>query len=61
MPDPNASALRRKLHRDRASPFRISRALTFDQRHGYPGSRFETSEDRHSIQTPGLKVSLPLQ
>lgn len=29
---------------------------------GYtPGSRFSTSEDRRSIQTPGLTVQVPLQ
>ena len=39
--------------------FRISR---FNQGMGYaPGSQFETSEEKRSIQTPGLTVQVPLQ
>jgi hypothetical protein len=39
--------------------FRISR---FNQGMGYaPGSQFETSEEKRSIQTPGLTVQVPLR
>ena len=38
------------------------RATNFDQSLGYaPGSRFSTSEDKRSIQTPGLSWKVPLQ
>jgi hypothetical protein len=39
--------------------FRISR---FNQGMGYaPGSQYETSEEKRSIQTPGLTVQVPLR
>lgn len=38
------------------------RVQDFDKSLGYvPGSRFQTSEDKRPIQTPGLTVGLPLQ
>jgi hypothetical protein len=38
------------------------RATQFDQSLGYaPGSKFSTSEDKRSIQTPGLTWKVPLQ
>ena len=34
----------------------------YNQSLGYtPGSKFETSEDKRSIQTPGLSLRVPLQ
>jgi hypothetical protein len=39
--------------------FRVNR---FNNSPGYtPGSRFETSEEKRPIQTPGLSVRFPLQ
>jgi len=39
--------------------FRVRR---FKQGLGYtPGSQFESSEEKRSIQTPGLSVRVPLQ
>jgi len=38
--------------------FRVNR---FDQSRGFlPGSRYESSEERKGIQTPGLSVTVPL-
>jgi hypothetical protein len=38
------------------------RVTDYDHSLGYtPGSRFETSEDKRSIQTPGLSLRVPLQ
>ena len=43
------------------SDFRVSRQGQ-TQGLGYsPGSQFQTSEDRRSLQTPGLTVRVPLQ
>jgi hypothetical protein len=41
---------------------KLYRAQTFDQSLGFtPGSRYQTSEDRKPIQTPGFSVSVPLK
>jgi hypothetical protein len=62
VPDPNASAPPMEASQGVRVAIQDFRAQTIDQSHGYtPGSRFETSEDRRSIQTPGLKIRLPLQ
>jgi hypothetical protein len=62
VPDPNASAPPVEASPGPRVTIQDFRTETFDQSLGYaPGSRFETSEDRRSIQTPGLKVRLPLQ
>jgi len=62
VPNPNASAPPVKTSQGPRVTIQDFRAQAFDQSHGYaPGSRFETSEDRRNIQTPGLKVWLPLQ
>jgi hypothetical protein len=38
------------------------RAQTFDPAFGFtPGSRYQTSEERKPIQTPGFSVSVPLK
>jgi hypothetical protein len=41
---------------------RLYRARAYDPSVGFtPGSRYQTSEDRKPIQTPGLSISLPLK
>ena len=41
---------------------KLYRARTFDTSAGFaPGSRFQTSEDRKPIQTPGLAITVPLK
>jgi hypothetical protein len=41
---------------------RLYRARPYDPGLGFaPGSRYQTSEDRKAIQTPGLSISVPLQ
>lgn len=45
--------------RVRVQDFRVQRP---NPGFGYaPGSRFETSEEKRSIQTPGVMVQMPLQ
>ncbi|MBV9250159.1 MAG: hypothetical protein JO227_13050 [Acetobacteraceae bacterium] len=40
----------------------LFRLHEFDESSGYiPGSRFQTSEDKKPIQTPGLTLRVPLQ
>jgi hypothetical protein len=41
---------------------KLYRARTFDTSAGFaPGSRFQTSEDRKPIQTPGFAITVPLK
>jgi hypothetical protein len=41
---------------------RLYRATTYDASVGFvPGSRYQSSEDRKPIQTPGFSVSVPLR
>jgi hypothetical protein len=41
---------------------RVFRARQYEWSQGFlPGSRYETTEDRKPIQTPGLTVTVPLQ
>jgi hypothetical protein len=41
---------------------RMYRARMYDPSVGFvPGSRYESSEDRKPIQTPGLSISVPLK
>jgi hypothetical protein len=41
---------------------RLYRAGLFDPSQGFtPGSRYQDSEDRKPIQTPGLSISVPLK
>ena len=41
---------------------RMYRAKTYDPSQGFtPGSRYQTTEDRKPIQTPGLSISVPLK
>ena len=40
---------------------KLYRAQNYDPSVGFaPGSRFQTTEDRKPIQTPGLSISVPL-
>ena len=42
--------------------FKLYRAGQFDTNVGFtPGSRYQTSEDRKPIQTPGFSISVPLK
>ncbi len=41
---------------------RLYRARTYDASAGFvPGSRYQTSEDRKAIQTPGFSINVPLK
>jgi hypothetical protein len=41
---------------------RLYRVRMYDPSAGFaPGSRYQSSEDRKPIQTPGLSISVPLQ
>ena len=41
---------------------RFFRVKRYDPSQGFvPGSRYQSTEDRKAIQTPGLTVSVPLQ
>jgi hypothetical protein len=41
---------------------RLYRARTYDASAGFvPGSRYQSTEDRKPIQTPGFSVSVPLK
>jgi hypothetical protein len=41
---------------------RLYRARPYDPGMGFaPGSRYQTSEDRKPIQTPGVSISVPLE
>ena len=41
---------------------KLYRSNTFDPSLGFtPGSRYQSSEDRKPIQTPGLSFSVPIQ
>lgn len=41
---------------------RLYRARTYDPSVGFvPGSRYQTSEERKPIQTPGFSISVPLR
>lgn len=41
---------------------RLYRAKTYDPSAGFvPGSRYQSTEDRKPIQTPGFSISVPLK
>ncbi len=41
---------------------KLYRSKTYDPAYGFaPGSRYQSSEDRKPIQTPGLSLSVPIQ
>lgn len=55
----------RPLEATNTSPtvnFRMFRQTSFDHSDGFtPGSRFQDTEDRRLIATPGLSVTVPLK
>jgi hypothetical protein len=63
-PTPNVDA-RAPVAPASASPtfdVRLFRASPYDPGMGFaPGSRYQTSEDRKPIQTPGVSISVPLE
>jgi hypothetical protein len=63
-PVPNADA-RAPVTPDTEAPtfdVRLYRARLYDPSLGFaPGSRYQTTEDRKPIQTPGLSISVPLK
>jgi hypothetical protein len=63
-PVPNADASA-PITPESAAPsveVKLYRARPYDPGFGFaPGSRYQTSEDRKPIQTPGLIISVPLQ
>jgi hypothetical protein len=62
VPDPGISAPREGPPPLSNITVRDFRNNDYNQSLGYtPGSKFETSEDKRSIQTPGLSLRVPLQ
>jgi hypothetical protein len=62
LPDPNAQAPVTPGSDQASLNVKFYRAKTYDPSEGFtPGSRYQTSEDRKPIQTPGLSVSVPIQ
>ena len=61
-PDPDARAPVAPASAQPSVNVRMYRSKFYDPAFGFaPGSRFETSEDRKPIQTPGLSVSVPIE
>jgi hypothetical protein len=61
MPDVDAQAPLADTEAGAQLSLRDFRVQRFYQGLGYaPGSRFETSEDKRPIQTPGVTVTVPL-
>ncbi len=61
VPDPDVQAPRAQAV-DLSLNVHFYRATTYDPSQGFtPGSRFQSSEDRKPIQTPGLSFSMPIQ
>lgn len=62
VPNPNAQAPVAAASNAPSVDVRLYRARIYDPSLGFaPGSRFQTSEDRKPIQTPGLSISVPLR
>jgi hypothetical protein len=62
LPDPDIVAPRDGGSTGPQFSVRDFRARNYGAAQGYtPGSQFQTSEDKRSIQTPGVNVRLPLQ
>jgi hypothetical protein len=63
-PVPNADARAPVVEEAEAPTFdvRLYRAKLHDPSQGFaPGSRYQDTEDRKPIQTPGLSISVPLK
>jgi hypothetical protein len=62
VPDINAKAPVTPASDQPSVNVRLYRAKTYDPSVGFvPGSRYQTSEDRKPIQTPGFSISVPLK
>jgi hypothetical protein len=62
VPDPDAQAPVPAPSNDPSVDVRLYRSNTYDPSQGFaPGSRFQTTEDRKPIQTPGFSISVPLK
>lgn len=61
VPDDNLRAPLVVAGDDAQVKLRLFRMQRYDYSRGFlPGSRYESSEDRKTIQTPGLSLSVPL-
>ncbi len=62
VPDVNAQAPVAPASEDPSVKVKLYREKILDPSLGFtPGSRYQNSEDRKPIQTPGLSVSVPLR
>lgn len=62
VPDANAKAPNPPASDKPSVNMKLYRAQTYDPSVGFtPGSRYQTSEDRKPIQTPGFSVTVPLK
>jgi hypothetical protein len=62
VPDPDAQAPIPAASDEPTFDVRLYRARPYDPGMGFaPGSRYQSSEDRKPIQTPGLSISVPLK
>jgi hypothetical protein len=62
VPNPDAQAPITAASDEPSFDVRLYRARPYDPGMGFaPGSRYQTSEDRKPIQTPGLSISVPLK
>ena len=62
VPDPDIHAPITPVSNSPSVDIRQFRNRPYDPGQGFPpGSRYQTSEDRKPIQTPGLSVNVPLQ
>lgn len=62
VPNANAQAPNVPASDKPSIAMKLYRAQTYDPGVGFaPGSRYQTSEDRKPIQTPGFSVTVPLK
>ncbi|MGD0102645.1 MAG: hypothetical protein ABSC06_01235 [Rhodopila sp.] len=62
VPNPDARAPEVAASDAPSVDVRLYRAKPYDPGLGFaPGSRYQTSEDRKPIQTPGVSISVPLE
>lgn len=62
MPDPDANVPGDATSDVPSYQVRMYRSRMYDPSQGFaPGSRYQSSEDRKAIQTPGVSVTVPLQ
>jgi hypothetical protein len=62
VPNPDAEAPVTPSSDEPSVNVRLYRVRMYDPSAGFvPGSRYQSSEDRKPIQTPGLSISVPLK